>query len=182
MVVSATFLPGLDNSHQHKIYQLNSIRFMSPKETNNRESSKNHRNSSTFHGLSLIFNVFWLVNVVMATKLSWSDWSRTETIHLGRTQHAGNVSMLLDNFPKGFCEGLNWLMGADLSVFPLGNHPFWKGCRWWPRDLKIRTKSSWQAHERTYLEHIGLGGAPIYFIEPKRLGDVYMSIYGYTLV
>ena len=63
-------------------------------------------------------------------------------IHFGRTELAGNVSMLLDNFPKGFGEGLNSLMGADLSVLPLENHPFWRGCGVGPRDLKIRTKSS----------------------------------------
>ena len=64
--------------------------------------------------------------------------------------------MLLDNFPKGFGEGLNWLTGADLSVSPLENHPFWKGCGVGPRDLKIRTKSSIQAHERTYHVYSGL--------------------------
>ena len=58
--------------------------------------------------------------------------------------------MLLDNFPKGFGEGLNSFVGADLSVRRFSLHQFWRGWGWWPRDLKIRTKSSIQAHERTY--------------------------------
>ena len=52
----------------------------------------------------------------MTTKLSWSGWIGFETIHLGRAEHGGNVSTLVNNFPKGFGEGLNWLMGADLGV------------------------------------------------------------------
>ena len=67
--------------------------------------------------------------------------------------------MLLDNFPKGFGEGLNSFMGADLSVRPLENHPFWRGCSGGTLDLNTRAKRSNQAHKRTYFEHIGLGGA-----------------------
>ena len=69
-----------------------------------------------------------------------------ETNHLRHSEHAGNVSMLFDNFPKGFGEGLNWFMGADLSDRPLENHPFWRGCFGGPLDLKIRIKRSLQAH------------------------------------
>ena len=103
-----------------------------------------------------MFNAFRHVNWIMTTKLSWSDWSGIETIHLGRTEHAGNVSMLLNNFPKGFCEGLNWFMGAVLAVFPLELRYFWRGCSGCTLDLKISIKSSWQAHERTYHGHVSL--------------------------
>ena len=95
-------------------------------------------------------------------------------IHLGRTEHAGNVSMLFNNFPKGFCEGLNWFMGADLSVSPVDLPHFWRSCSGCTLDLKIPIKSSLQAHERTYLEHIGFGGTSIHFIKPKSLGGVYI--------
>ena len=90
--------------------------------------------------------------------------------------------MLFDNIPKGFCEGLNWFMGADLGDRPLELPHFWRSCSGGTLDLKIPIKSSLQAHERTYLEHRALGGAPIHFIRPKSLGGVYMSIYRYTLV
>ena len=73
-------------------------------------------NSSLFRLLSLNFSAFRLVNSIITTKLSWSSWVGIETIHLGRAEHAGNVSTLLNNFPKGFGEGLNLLMGADLGV------------------------------------------------------------------
>ena len=82
--------------------------------------------------------------------------------------------MLLDNFPKGFCEGLNWFMGADLDVSPLELRYFWRGCSGCTLNLKIRIERSHQAHERTYLKHIGTGGRPINFIRPKSLGGVYI--------
>ena len=101
---------------------------------------------------------------------------------MGRTEHAGNVSIILNNFPKGFCEGLNWFMGADLDVSPLELRYFSSGCSACTLDLKIRTKRSNQAHERTHLKHIGSGGRPINFIRPKSLGGVYIYIRIYSLV
>ncbi len=90
--------------------------------------------------------------------------------------------MLLVNIPKGFSEGLNWFLGADLAVSPLELRYFWRGCSGCTLDLKIRIERSHQAHEGTHLKHIDLGGAPINFIQPKSLGYVYMYMYRYTLV
>ena len=63
-------------------------------------------------------------------------------------------------------------MGADLGVRPVELPHFWRGCSGSTLDLKIPIKTSLQAHARTYLKHIALGGAPINFIQPKSLDNV----------